>query len=277
VTEQLQQPALMKHDTPQNRAIAEAHCILVVHMGSDLHGTALTTADRDEMGLCIEPPEYVVGVAHVKSSTNATYGFEQYEHRTQPAHVRSGPGDLDYTCFGLRKFADLASKGNPNVLPLLFAPDDQVQQIAWPGHDLRMRADMFISRAAAKPYINYLDRHRKMMLGELSPRTYRPELIEAHGWDVKAGYHAVRIAMQGVELLSIGAITLPVPEPDLSYLLRIREGKIPKAMVLDSIDVRQQQIVELGEIGTLPDRADHDAINEWLVQTYRHWWQEKGL
>ncbi|MEV6648591.1 nucleotidyltransferase domain-containing protein [Amycolatopsis sp. NPDC051371] len=65
----------MKHDTPEFAAIAERGTILRCQVGSGLHGTAVDGQDdRDEMGLCVEPAEYVSGLRR----------FEQYVFRSQP-------------------------------------------------------------------------------------------------------------------------------------------------------------------------------------------------
>jgi hypothetical protein len=57
--------------------------------------------DRDEMGICVEPPEYL-GLSH----------FEQYLYRTQPEGHRSGPGDLDLTVEGTaRRFRHAPAPG----------------------------------------------------------------------------------------------------------------------------------------------------------------------
>ena len=44
---------------------------------------------RDEMAVCVEPPEYLLGLRE----------FEHYVVRTQPDGVQSGPGDLDLTVY----------------------------------------------------------------------------------------------------------------------------------------------------------------------------------
>ena len=80
-------------------------------VGSTVHGLSNPgTDDRDEMGVCVEPPEYFIGLR----------GFEHYVSRTQPEGVPSGPGDLDLTIYGLRKLCRLAVKGSPTVLLLFF-------------------------------------------------------------------------------------------------------------------------------------------------------------
>src|SRR3978361_1647458 len=84
------------HNTVWHREIAEANIALRVQVGSGLHGVTIAgTDDRDEMGVCIEPPECVIGLRK----------FEQYQYRTQPEGARSGSGDLDLTVYSLRKWA----------------------------------------------------------------------------------------------------------------------------------------------------------------------------
>lgn len=54
------------HASEEARRIAEAGMILRTQVGSGVHGTAVTGQDdRDEMGICLEPPEFVTGLARV--------------------------------------------------------------------------------------------------------------------------------------------------------------------------------------------------------------------
>lgn len=60
------------HASEQARVIAERGLILRVQVGSGVHGTSVTGQDdRDEMGICLEPPEYVTGIARVPAGTDA--------------------------------------------------------------------------------------------------------------------------------------------------------------------------------------------------------------
>src|SRR5246127_3985489 len=104
-------------DDAEQRSVAEPNTILLGLVGSTVHGVTVDSADdRDEMGICIEPPEYVAGLRV----------FEHWVFRTQPEGVPSGPGDLDLTIYGLRKYCRLALKGSPTVLLLLFIEGDLV-------------------------------------------------------------------------------------------------------------------------------------------------------
>ena len=76
------------HASEVARRIAERGMILRVQVGSGVHGTAVAGQDdRDEMGICLEPPQYVTGVAQVPAGTDsaATVPFEQYEDVGLPA------------------------------------------------------------------------------------------------------------------------------------------------------------------------------------------------
>lgn len=252
-----------RHATDWHREIAEVNIALRTQVGSGLHGVTIEgTDDRDEMGVCIEPPECVIGLQQ----------FEQYQYRTQPEGVRSGAGDLDLVIYSLRKWAKLAAAGNPTVLLLLFVPDDEIVDRGWPGVELQARADLFLSKDCGRRFIGYLDAQRDRMLGLRSQRTNRPELVDVYGFDTKFAYHALRLGLQGVELLGDGRITLPIPEPSRSWLYDVRTGKVTKQTVLDAISLLRDELVARTINADLPDHCDYDALNRWLVDVYQRWW-----
>ena len=164
-------------DDAEHRAVAEPNTILLGLVGSTVHGVTVDSADdRDEMGICIEPPEYVAGLKV----------FHQWVYRTQPEGARSGPGDIDRTVFSLRKWCRLALAGNPTVMLLLHVPDDQCAVLEEPGRVLRANRQWFASRRAGRAYLGYMERQRDRMTGERGQmRVNRPELIAAHGYDTK--------------------------------------------------------------------------------------------
>jgi len=212
--------------------------ILRVQVGSGVHGTSIAGQDdRDEMGLCLEPPQFVTGLGRVRDGIGAlapSVRFEQYERHTawdRPGGTanRSGAGDLDVIIYSARKWARLALAGNPTVLLVLFVPDEEVVFRNEAGAELADNADRFVSRLAASRYLGYLRGQKAAMTGEPGAHTNRPELVAVHGYDTKYAMHALRLGLQGIELLTNGRITLPVPEPDRAYLRSIRRGERPLA------------------------------------------------
>jgi uncharacterized protein len=252
-----------KHESDEARAVAESNTVLRTQVGSGLHGVTIEgTDDRDEMGVCIEPPEYVIGLKQ----------FEQYQWRTQPEGVRSSAGDLDLVVYSLRKWAKLAAQGNPTVLLLLFVPPQEIVQIEWPGRELQAKPELFLSKDCGRRFIGYLDAQRDRMLGLRSQRTNRPELVDVYGFDTKFAYHAIRLGLQGVELLRDGTITLPMPEPDRSWLRDLRLGLHTKDEALERIHDLRDQLVGRTVTADLPDVPDYDRLNHWLINTYESWW-----
>jgi hypothetical protein len=271
------------HASEEARAIAQAGTVLRAQVGSGVHGTAIDGQDdRDEMGVCLEPSQFVTGLARVPAGTgaaSATVPFEQYERHTvwdQPGGVanRSGAGDLDVIIYSARKWCRLASAGNPTVLLLLFVPDDEVVVRTAAGAELVANADRFVSKIAAAKYLGYLSAQRSAMTGGGGAHTNRPELVAAHGYDTKYAMHALRLGVQGVELLSTGRLTLPVPQPARSYLRAVRRGEIPLAEVLDAIASAEADLTQLQASSSVPDVPDRAWIDGWLHRSHLRFWTE---
>jgi hypothetical protein len=269
------------HASEEARRIAEAGLILRVQVGSGVHGTAIAGADdRDEMGLCLEPPQFVTGLARVPNvirGERPSVRFEQYERHTawdRPGGVanRSGAGDLDVIIYSARKWARLALAGNPTVLLVLFVPDEEVVFRNEAGAELTANAHRFVSRLAAARYLGYLQGQQAAMTGQAGAHTNRPELVARHGYDTKYAMHALRLGLQGVELLSTGRITLPVPEPDREYLRSIRRGERPLAEVLDAIAAAEARLGRLRDSASVPDEPDRRWVDDWLHRRYLEFW-----
>jgi hypothetical protein len=251
-------------DNAAHRAIAEPNTVLLGLVGSTVHGVTVDSADdRDEMGVCIEPPEYVAGLRP----------FAQWVFRTQPEGARSGPGDIDRTVYSLRKWCRLALAGNPTVMLLLHTPDEQCSILEQPGRELRANKHWFAERRAGRAYLGYMERQRDRMTGERGQmRVNRPELIEEYGFDTKYAGHVLRLGYQGIEFLETGALTLPLPEAQRSRVLDVRTGRASFDDVLAEADELRNRLEALLETSTLPEHPDHDAVNAFLANAYRTRW-----
>lgn len=252
-------------DSP-NQAIAENGLILRTQVGSGVLGTSVSGQDdRDEMGVCIEPPETSIGLRR----------FEHYQFRTQPEGVCSGHGDLDLIVYSLRKYVRLASQGNPTVLVPLFVPDSEVMFQTDLGEELRNMRDLFISRQAGHRFRGYLESQRRGLLGLRSGGSRnqgRADIRAVYGFDTKFAMHMVRLGVQGVELLRTGRITLPIPEPELTWLRALRRGEHTKEEALYRAVELEQEIDGLIQTSHLPERPDAAAIDRWLVSMHRRAW-----
>jgi uncharacterized protein len=269
------------HASEEARVIAEAGMILRVQVGSGVHGTAVSGQDdRDEMGLCLEPPQFVTGLARVRNGIGGqglSVRFEQYERHTawdRPGGLanRSGAGDLDVIIYSARKWARLALAGNPTVLLVLFVPDDEVVFRSPVGAELTDNAHRFVSRLAATRFLGYLRAQKAAMTGAAGAHTNRPELVAVHGYDTKYAMHALRLGLQGVELLTTGRITLPVPEPDRTYLRAIRQGQVALAEVIDAITTAEADLARLRDASSVPAEPDRRWVDDWLHRSHLDYW-----
>lgn len=268
------------HASDAARRIAEDGLIIRVQVGSGVHGTAVSGQDdRDEMGLCLEPSQFVTGLARVPAggALDRTVPFEQYERHTAWDHAgglanRSGAGDLDVVIYSARKWARLALDGNPTVLLVLFVPDDEVVYRNQVGVELVDNADRFVSRLAGHRFLGYLQAQKAAMVGAVGAHTNRPELVAQHGYDTKFAMHALRLGVQGIELLSTGRISLPVREPHLSFLRAVRRGEVQLDHAVAAVGEAEDELTRLCEHSDLPAQPDRRWVDDWLHRSHLDYW-----
>lgn len=246
--------------------------IIRVLVGSGVHGMAIEGLDdRDEMGVYLQSEREVLGLAASKG---------HWISRTQPEGVRSGPGDIDLSMYSLHKYLRLAVAGNPTVLILLFATGDAVVTMSPLGVELQSLAPSIVSVEAGRRFLGYLDgQHRRMDgYGHVARMPKRPELVERFGYDTKYASHALRLGYQGVELMTTGRLTLPLPEPALSACRAVKQGHVDAAGARVLIeDVRDQLFGLLTSGGgVLPERPDADAVSDWMISAQRRFWAEQA-
>ncbi len=272
------------HSSGVARDLAVGGTILRVQVGSGVHGTSIEGQDdRDEMGLCLEPREYVTGVAVVPGRGGDEPGripFEQYEYhsaweREGGLANRSGAGDLDVIIYSARKWVRLAVAGNPTVLLPLFVPEGEVVVITDAGRELRQNADRIASRRAAERFLGYMTGQRRAMTGESGAHTNRPELVAQFGYDCKFAMHALRLGVQGVEYLTTGRISLPIPEPELTALREVRQGEWDLSRVLAWCRDLEARLGELQATSPLPDEPDLPWVDDWLHRSYLAYWETR--
>jgi uncharacterized protein len=242
--------------------VAERGTILRATVGSTLHGLSLAgTDDTDEMGVCIEPPSFVIGLQQ----------FEQWVHRTQAEGEPSGPGDLDLTIYSLRKWVRLALAGNPTVLLLLFAPASQCRVRTSQGAELQGLAPAFIARNVAGSFVGYLQDQRRRLTGDRGARALRKSHKFEHGtagYDTKYAMHMVRLGFQGVELLETGMLRLPMPDPAREFTMAVRRGELELDDVIAKTADLERRIAQLAETSPLPETPNRQRIETWMIRTY---------
>lgn len=155
--------------------------------GSELHGAKVRdTDDLDIYGVYLEPPELVLGLEKSEFFVWSTAGNER----------RNGPDDIDICLYSLRKWAGLAAKGNPTALHFLFAQNSSSNPTPW--ETVLNNRQIFLSRRAASQFGGFADAQVRRLQGiGAGKKGQRHELIGAHGYDIKAAIHVIRLLNEG--------------------------------------------------------------------------------
>ena len=226
--------------------------ILLSVVGSTAYGLDVEGSDKDQLGVCIEPIEQVIGLrGH----------FEQYEGKGEAGDVK---------VYSLRKFLSLAMKGNPNILELFFITPTYCDAR---GNRLLELKKFILSRQAVHPYLGYLHAQKLRLIGEKGQkRCHRPENESKYGFDTKYAMHMLRLGFQGVELLRSGKLSFPIPEPDRTYLRSVREGLVNLEECVRRAEELEAEIRKVVDTSLLPDQPSWAPVEDFLISTYGKLW-----
>lgn len=261
----------MKNGGPEYKAIAEAGTVLRVRTGSQTHGISTESSDRDEMGVCIEPEAYVIGLRKFEQ-----YMYRDAAERTGRFDAPSEPGDLDLTVYSLRKFTSLIINGNPSMLELLFI--DQPEAVIWRteagAHLQRMGREYVVSKDAGPKYLGYMEAQRRSMksYNGKGRDVTRPHLMEKYGFDTKYAGHMIRLGMQGIELMTTGKIQLPMDTVEAGIIRAVRNGVFKMDTVLAIAEDLERRLKDAIDKTSLREHPDKATMNDWLVDEYQHHW-----
>jgi len=260
--------AVEKQPGEIDAAQADAFTILRCEVGSTVHGVGVDgTDDRDELGVLIEPPEFVIGLRH----------FEQYVQRDVPEGHRSRPGDLDLTIYSLRKFAALALKGNPSILLMFNVPDEKCVVLTEHGRNLRALAWAFASKKAGASFLGYMQQQRQRLMGERGQMNVkRPELVEQYGFDTKYAGHILRLGWQGIDYMTTGSFPIPMPAEQRDFIVAVRTGQVTENDVLTKAGELEAELKAAIASAPLDDLPAYSVVDAFLVSTYLDVWSSRS-
>jgi len=130
--------------------------------GSQLYGTASSESDVDIRGVFIPPQEYYFGFLN---------NVEQVESKVP-----------DVTCWEIRKFFKLCLDNNPNILELLFIPDEFILKTTKYWDEIIENRNIFISTKALHTFSGYavsqlhrIKQHREWLLHPIERQPQRSD------------------------------------------------------------------------------------------------------
>ena len=172
--------------------------IFMTIAGSRMYGTNIATSDVDKRGVCVPPKKVVYGFAR---------NFNQQEF----------PGE-DTTVFSLQKFMQLAADCNPNIIELLFAPDDCVE-VCHPTWGLLLeKRDLFLTAKAYHTFTGYAHSQLKRIKSHrawlMDPPSHKPTREE---FGLTGAGQGVRELARGVDVTEISDEAIQVIEKEKRY------------------------------------------------------------
>lgn len=229
--------------------------ILLVRSGSRAYGVEDSTSDYDTTGVCIEDLSKRLSIANAP--------FEQY-HRTED----------DGVVYSLEKFCKLATKGNPNIVEVLFSP---VLEYTKEGNALLELRDAFWSKKAGAAFLGYMQAQKERLQGLRGQKDVnRKGLVEKYGYDTKYAYHIIRLGLIGREYLQSGYIQLPMSEMHRRNLRAIRAGEWKLGEVIAEAEELERQLKMVIEFGAAPREPDISKIEGFIADAYLSHWSEKS-
>ncbi len=186
---------------------------LLGYRGSIAHGTYILNFDSDNiddkdiMGIFVAPKEHYLGFD----------GKDVYEKKLR---------EWDGVFYDVKKFTHLLTKGNPNVLMMLWLPEKHYIYTTSLGWAFILNREIFGSKQIYHSFTGYaygqLHRmtHQKFegYMGEK-----RKALVEKFGYDTKNASHLIRLLRMGIEFLVEGKLN--VERQDATELIEIKNGE----------------------------------------------------
>lgn len=233
--------------------------------GSAAHGAKIDNrSDFDLLGVYIPPLEEIVGIRDVDS---------HYVWSTAGDKVRNSAEDIDMTMYSLRKWAKLATSGNPTAIEFMFVDNLAPKGKIWDTF-IAPNTSAFLSSKAGLHFKGFCEHMLRTLKGEgVGKRGQRPDLIAEFGYDTKAAMHLIRVLNEGVELMQTGRITLPRPEKD--FLIDIRRGKVPTLKDIEDIAMEQFGNLESTMLTScLPPAIDLGKVSEIVTAAQETVWNQ---
>lgn len=225
---------------------------LAGYRGSTAHGTAGDIIDDvDVIGVFIAP-------------YNHYFGLTALEHIERIAINDK----FDFALFELRKYFRLLLKSNPNVLSLLWLPQNlYIVQAEW-GRLLIENRQIFMSKHLYKSFGGYAYGQLRRMTHPCTNQAFqgkrRRQRFEKFGYDCKNAAHLIRLLRMGIEALGTGEIN--VARHDAKQLKEIKRGDWSLLQIEKEAERLQKLLDEAFVRSPLPSKANYKKAEQLLIE-----------
>lgn len=234
----------------------------LVMMGSISYGVSNDSSDIDVYGFCIPPKEDIF--PHLKGEIP---GFGQQIQRFQQFqqhHVvdKEAKKEYDFSIYNIVKYFQLCMENNPNMIDSLFVPQRCILHCTKVGNHIRDNRKLFLHKGAWYKFkgYSYSQLHK---LKNKNPEGKRKEIVKKYGFDVKFGYHIVRLLNQIEQILVEQNIDL---ERNREQLKTIRRGEWTQKQLEDYFHKKESELETLYLKSQLRHSPDQKKIKNLLLE-----------
>jgi uncharacterized protein len=238
--------------------------ILEAVVGSTLHGISVEDGleDLDLMAIILESPSDCIGFNRK----------DTWVERTKPDGVRSEAGDIDWVGYGLGRYVKLCLSGNPSVLLALFVPQEQTRLATQEGKELQELKGKIISKSVYPRFKGFLRSLSIKRTPNSTKQPTRPELVNKFGYDTKDTAHAIRLGLQGAELLREGLISLPMQAEHKKLCIDVRKGLYSLEESEKLVRSAEEELDKAYSRSQLPETPQSDLVEKWVIEKYLNYW-----
>jgi predicted nucleotidyltransferase len=233
----------------------------LVTTGSVAYGASEDTSDQDIQGFCIPMRDNVF--PHL---TGEIVGFGK---QTEPFgvwqqhHAIDNGKEYDFAVYSIVRFFQLAMDNNPNMVDLLFVPQDCVRHMTDTGFRVKAHRHLFLHKGIYFKMRGYaLSQLYKM--GSKTPQEggKREASVKEFGYDVKFAYHIVRLMLECEQALELYDIDL---RRDREMYKSIRRGEWTQEEIRDWFADKERHLEALYQKTQLPDVPNEKRLKELLL------------
>ena len=235
-------------------------------MGSVAYGVSSDTSDMDVYGFCIPPKTTIFPhlAGEILGFGRQVQRFEVWQqHHVDDRDAMRGHGRMyDLSIYNIVKYFQLCMDCNPNMIDSLFTPVDCVLHSTKVGEMVRDNRKLFLHKGAWHRFKGYSYAQLHKMRSK-NAEGKRLELIEKYGYDVKFGYHVIRLLDEVEQIMVEGELDL---RRNREQLKAIRRGDVPEADLVAMAAEKEKALERVYESSTLQHSPDESKIKELLMQ-----------
>lgn len=277
ILQELYEKKLIK---PPEWMLTNTHYLTI--MGSVAYGVSSDTSDMDIYGFAIPRKEVVFPhlnghiLVPVKNGSDLfQVGFgdpvdsfcQWQEHGIVDESALGGKGrEYDFTIFSIVRYFDLLMENNANIIDSLFTPQECVLHATYVGNLVRENKEVFLHRGVYAKFKQYAYSQLHKMTTK-KPKGKRKAIREKFGFDVKFGYHLVRLLNECEQLLVKGTMDLRLNNEQLKA---IRRGEMGEEEVRKWASDKERHLEALYAKSELPAVPQKEKIKKLLMECLDH-------